>query len=481
MTPNTLASSDTEPETPQSAASRASLSSLGFVVVWTSHAQEHVGAWLAVNPDGDRCQLLGRGEAQPEDEHPRLQPIRQRPGESTLLEAFSNPSLSRRQLLLQSTPSGSLALESVGRCRMSLNGVELSRGEARPGDVLEIGSQLVLYCAERPLRLEGSQAPAAHAFGASNVRGFVGESPLAWRSMSDLELIAPRSGHVLVIGPTGTGKELVSSALHASSGRSGPLVARNAATIPDTLVDAELFGNVKDYPNPGMPDRKGLIGAADGGSLFLDEFAELPPSAQAHLLRVLDAGEYQRLGETTPRRSRFRLIAATNREESALRPDVLARFDFQLKLPSLDERREDIPFIVQHLFDKMRADAPALCERFSDARGAARLGRGFVVALMRHVFTRNVRELRSMLWSALHESHGPNLEWPASIDARATSMVGSTPPPAADELDVIRQVLTKNSGSIEKSWRELGLSSRYALTRLLRKHGISLSRQPDPR
>src|SRR5262249_46773968 len=148
----------------------------------------------------------------------------------------------------------------------------------------------------------------------------------------ELGMIAPRSGHVIVFGTSGTGKELVAAALHGLSGRSGAFVARNSVTLPEALVDAELFGNLKGYPNPGMPDRAGLVGAAHGGSLFLDEFGELPLSAQAHLLRVLDAGEYQRLGETGVRRADFRLLAATNRAESAFRQDVLARFDFRLKL-----------------------------------------------------------------------------------------------------------------------------------------------------
>src|SRR6185295_18995653 len=113
---------------------------------------------------------------------------------------------------------------------------------------------------------------------------------------------------------------LVARALHSRSGMS-KLTSRNAATLPEALVEAELFGNLKNYPNPGMPERPGLIGAADGGCLFLDEFAELPQPAQAHLLRALDQGEYQRLGDATVRHARFRLIAATNRPESALRRD----------------------------------------------------------------------------------------------------------------------------------------------------------------
>ena len=117
----------------------------------------------------------------------------------------------------------------------------------------------------------------------------------------------------MLLGETGTGKELAARAVHRFSTRADrPLVARNAATMPAGLIDAELFGNARNYPNPGMAERPGLVGQADGGFLFLDEIGELPSELQAHLLRVLDAGgEYQRLGESRVRRSDFRLLAAT--------------------------------------------------------------------------------------------------------------------------------------------------------------------------
>lgn len=93
-------------------------------------------------------------------------------------------------------------------------------------------------------------------------------------------------------------------------------MARNAATLPEGLLDAELFGNIKNYPNPGTPERAGLVGEADGSTLFLDEIGEISQVAQAHLLRVLDDGEYHRLGEAKARKSHLRLISATNRLES---------------------------------------------------------------------------------------------------------------------------------------------------------------------
>jgi two-component system nitrogen regulation response regulator GlnG/two-component system response regulator HydG len=160
----------------------------------------------------------------------------------------------------------------------------------------------------------------------------IGESPAAWDLREQLAAGAVQGAHVLLLGESGAGKELAARALHALSARSaGPFVARNAATIPDSLVDAELFGTAKNYPNSGSPERVGLVGEADGGHLMLDEIGELSDVHQAHLLRLLDrGGEYHRLGESHTRLSDLRLIAATNRYPASLKHDLLARFALHL-------------------------------------------------------------------------------------------------------------------------------------------------------
>jgi two-component system nitrogen regulation response regulator GlnG/two-component system response regulator HydG len=456
----------------------------GLVVVYSSEGWEHVGAWLPLAPsDLGRPRILGRGVAQAEDEYPRLRPLRQRPSVSETLPDFENRSLSRVQLLVRSAGPRTLHVTNVGRCRCSVNGTETKELDVHPGDVVELGSQLVMVCALRPAKLAGAPADARHAFGRADARGFVGESPPAWRLRAQVAAVAPRSGHAIIFGATGTGKELVAHALHRLSGRTGVLLSRNAATLPETLVDAELFGNLKGYPNPGMPDRKGLIGAADGGTLFLDEFAELPLEAQAHVLRALDSGEYQRLGETTLRRSQFRLIAATNRPESALRDDLLARFDFRIALASLSERSDDIPFIARHLFREMSEEAPEVCKRFAYEDGDPRLGAELVTRLVRHPFRMNVRELRSLLWSSLHDSEGEWLGWPRAVAEHPAAAAAADDGDDDDDASAaslraseVERVLGENGGSIEKSWRTLGLTSRFALMRLLKKHGISVKK-----
>jgi DNA-binding NtrC family response regulator len=329
----------------------------------------------------------------------------------------------------------------------------------------------------RPVRLAGSGARTNHPFGQADDHGFVGESPAIWQLRSDIAFAATRAGHVLILGPTGTGKELAAGAVHALSAASGPLISRNATTIPETLIDAELFGNPKGYPNPGVPERAGLIGAAHHGSLFLDEFAELPSASQAHVLRVLDSGEYQRLGETDQRRSEFRLIAATNRSESSLRPDILARFDFRIRVPELVARREDIPLLLHHLYTALTRDDAVLRERFSLPSGLPRLDRGFVRQLLDHPFPGNVRELRHLLWRSLAESSSSALQWPTGVvDARD----GAGEPAEEGETlsqSAVQRALDANNGSLEKTWRSLRLPNRYALRRLIRKHGLAVTRR----
>jgi two-component system response regulator HydG len=470
-------SAETKPEAdPHQSRAAERVPAPGLVVLFSSEGAEHVGAWLPI-PEG-KPRLLGRGAAQAEDEAIRLVPLQQRPRRNVELTPFANPALSREQLLVGRDGAQTLSIENLGRCRLLVNGEEAEQQVLQPGDVLEVGGQLVLLCSVRAPRLEGPPGEPTYGFGHADPHGFVGESPAAWRLRAEIAAVAPRSGHVLVFGDTGSGKELVANALHALAHRSGKLVARNAATLPESLVDAEIFGNLKDYPNPGMPDRRGLLGAADAGSLFLDEFAELPLPAQAHLLRALDRGEYQRLGETTTRKSSFRLLAATNRPESALRRDLLERFDFRLRVPALAARREDIPFIARHLFTVMAGDAPDLCARFSGDGGMPKLSPNFVARLARHPFLGNVRELRSLLWSSLHAATGDVLEWPSS---EQQANVETDPGDTAEAADMtaikLKRVLDENGGSMEKSFRALGLSSRYALLRLLKKHGITVKRQ----
>ncbi len=451
---------------------------LGFLVLWNTDEPGTIGAFLPIVAGATAStQVLGRGAARPSDEHARLVAVRQRPQRNEPLPPFESPSLSRTQLLIRRVAPERLELVNVGRRRLFVNGKPVEELEVGPGDVVELGVQLTLLCAMRPRQFDEFAPGLSFPFGEPDPHGIVGESLAAWNLRRELAFTAPRGGHVLVAGNTGTGKELVARAIHSTSKRSGPLVARNAATFPETLVDAELFGNMKGYPNPGMPERKGLFGAANTGTLFLDEFGDLPSGAQAHMLRVLDDGEYHRLGEASARRSDFRLIAATNRPEATLRADIVARFEFRLRTPDLVERREDIPLIARHLLRLMYADDPELRQRFLLPNGLPRLGSGFVRLLVQQNYGANVRELRNLLWRSVSTSRGDSLQWPEPPPPDAMPAASNAPSDGEFTGSELQRALDANNGSIEKTWRTLGLSNRHVLNRLLRKHGVSVTKQ----
>jgi two-component system nitrogen regulation response regulator GlnG/two-component system response regulator HydG len=288
---------------------------------------------------------------------------------------------------------------------------------------------------------------------------------------------------VLVVGESGVGKELAARGVHGLSGRrGGPFVARNAATLPQGILDAELFGNLRNYPNAGMPERAGLVGEADGGTLFLDEVGELPPELQAHLLRVLDAGgEYQRLGEARMRRSDFRLIGATNRSADTLKHDFLARLATRIEVPSLEARREDVPLLLGELALRAAERSPDVAARFvvtNGDRSFARLSPSLVARALREPLPANVRSLEALLWDALQRSEGDEIGVPAMRAQDPVAAPSSKPrgPRKAPGAEEIRDALVRADGNISQAARDLGLANRFALRRLMQRHGIDGAR-----
>jgi DNA-binding NtrC family response regulator len=298
---------------------------------------------------------------------------------------------------------------------------------------------------------------------------------------------------VLLRGGSGTGKELAARAVHTLSQRSkGPFVARNAATLPSGIVDAELFGNVKNYPNAGMPERQGLVGQADRGTLFLDEVGELPDEVQAHLLRLLDSeGEYHRLGESRSRRADFRLVGATNRALSTMRPDLLARFALDVELPSLEARREDIPLLARHLVLRAAKNTPEVAERFvrqaPGARDEISFDPALISALLRRSYPLNVRELDKVLWRAMAATLDSMVRLPSELRPPTPASPDPSAGKSAAEADlddllsglsgrrlseeIVRAALEQQHGRIQAAAEALRVS-RHALARLMKKYGI---------
>jgi DNA-binding NtrC family response regulator len=449
-----------------------------LVIVWSGAEPHRIGE-VALIADDAKPQMLGRGDALDNDEHPRLQFQRQRPGALVPTAAIEGPAISHDQLLLTPTNNG-LGFERVGRCPVSVCGSAVNKGVLQPGETISLKHQLLLYCTRRPAQIGALQSLSSelHGFGAPDTHGIVGESVAAWELRDQLAFCASADNHVLLLGESGVGKELAAQAIHALSRRAKKtMVSRNAATFPEGIIDAELFGNVKDYPNPGMEARHGVIGEADGGSLFLDEIAELPSTLQAHLLRVLDGGgEYQRLGDPQVRKADLRLIAATNRDPSELKHDLLARLTLRVGLPGLGDRREDIPLIVRHLLRLAVKKNPTIGERFFAGDvgdlGEARIDPELIDALVRHRHTHHVRELDTLLWKAIGSSKGRYI---ACTDAVKTEVQAEEIANVTGEdldADTVRESLERNHGKVARAYKELGLKSRYALYRLMKKYGI---------
>jgi two-component system nitrogen regulation response regulator GlnG/two-component system response regulator HydG len=421
--------------------------------------------------------VVGRGGPKDDDPSPRALPTRQRPGKNDVREPLDSPFLSRVQLRVRRVDDA-LELENAGRCTLrDERGREVTETRLAVGDCVSLGDQIVLACVERPdvlARTRHLAAGAIPAFGEADASGIVGESVAAWRLRDAIAFLAGRSAHVLVLGPSGSGKEIAAQAIHLLSDRKTKrLVARNAATIPATLVEAELFGNAASYPNAGMPERPGLVGEAEGSTLFLDEIGELPEELQTKLLRLLDTqGDYQRLGDARRRRADLRFVGATNRDFAALRHDLAARLKLRITLPGLDERIEDIPLIARHLLRLVAKDDPEIGERFLDEQQEPRISCALARALVAHKYTANVRELESLLWVSISTSPESELDLTREVE---DALQGSAPKTTAVELtaEEVKAALERAGGVRERAWRDLGLANRYVLKRLLKKYGLA--------
>ena len=463
--------------------------SLTLTVLWCPEESWRVGEIAVFPVDADLSpSVLGRGPAQDDDPGPRLVFARATLSGFQVGLPIGIAQLSRVQALLRTGEDGELLeIQNVGRTALLCNGSSVQTTKVKSGDVLQFGRQLLLLCIQRAAELSRpSEAYPVHEFGKPDAFGIVGESLSIRELRCQIAFVAARRGHVLVSGPSGSGKELVAHAIHSMSARqSTPMVCRNAATLPVGLIDAELFGNAKNYPNAGMSERPGLIGEADRTTLYLDEFAELPETSQTHLLRVLDAGEYQRLGEAFSRNSDFRLIAATNRPDDAIKEDLLGRFPLRIRVPDLNQRREDVPLLLLHLLRSFAAEDRKLAAQFfqqGDPQRPPAVSMTLIRVLVQRQYRTNVRELESLLWSAIQSSDGHELGPPAdwheprqSTQVRAREVLAATPGrPSPQE---IRTALERHNGEIEATWRALGLKNRYALRRLLVKHGIEIRRR----
>jgi two-component system nitrogen regulation response regulator GlnG/two-component system response regulator HydG len=364
---------------------------------------------------------------------------------------------------------GEIHVDRIGSCSTSVNGQRLSSGTLRAGDTIMLRDQLVLVCVERPVRMPpmiSFPMDAANSFGLPDALGMVGESVTAWKLRDDISFVAGAAGHILVLEESGVGKEVAAHAIHAFSGRGArKLVARSAATIPDSLIDAELFGNVGNYPNPGMRDRPGLIGESDQSALLLDEIGELPPPLQSRLLRVLDnGGEYSPLGEAKSRKADFRLIAATNRGAVELKHDFAARFTLRVEIPGMNVRREDIPLLIALLLKRAGQTTPDVARRYFEADdkkfARPRIAPNLIAYLVRHTYSLEMHELESLLWKAMLTSPGGFIGLTPDVRAEFEhSEVSEAVKPAEVTQEAVTESVQRHDGNITRAAKQLGLKT----------------------
>ena len=247
--------------------------------------------------------------------------------------------------------------------------------------------------------------------GTHNFEEIVGTSAALTAVLKQVEVVAPTDSTVLILGETGTGKELIARAIHTTSSRSRrPFVKLNCAAIPTGLLESELFGHEKGAFTGAIAQRIGRFELADGGTVFLDEVGEIPLELQTKLLRVLQEREFERLGSTRTLRTDARLIAATNRElqkmveQRTFREDLFYRLNvFPIYVPALRERSEDIPLLVHHF-------AQRFARRMN--RTIETIPAETMAALTRYPWPGNIRELQNLIERAVILSPGPVLQVP---------------------------------------------------------------------
>jgi DNA-binding NtrC family response regulator len=364
-----------------------------------------------------------------------------------------------------------VALRDVGSTNGTIvDGLRVRDADIPPGALLHVGQTLV--------RVEVGDEPAfvdvsdKHSFGE-----LVGVSVAMRRLYAILERVAKTDSTVLVLGETGTGKEVVARSLHAASHRAaGPLVTVDCGSIPENLIESELFGHVRGAFSGATADRKGVLEEANGGTLFLDEIGEMPLALQPKLLRALETRTVRRVGSNADRPIDVRIVAATNRpltrsvNEGTFREDLYYRLAVvEVVLPPLRSRREDLPHLARHFHRRITGKDEALPAEF-------------LAALQTRSFEGNVRELRNYIERSvalgLVGARRPSVPPPhPSLPLESTIPVHLPLKEARDawmesfESVYVRTILKKTSGNVTHAATMAGVSRRF-LQRTIARLGI---------
>ncbi len=314
-------------------------------------------------------------------------------------------------------------------------------------------------------RIEGTPQLIGNSGGMERVRTLIAK-------------VAPTPSTVLILGETGTGKELVARAVHEQSPRCGePFVAINCGALPETLIESELFGHRKGAFTGADEHRTGLFEVAHGGTIFLDEIGELPKAMQAKLLRVLESREIRRVGENRAVTVDVRVVCATHRDlpemvaEGEFREDLMYRINtFEIFLPPLRDRLDDISELAQHLLGRFRGKGSAASRQLTEDA---------IEALKSHVWPGNVRELANVIEHAtILCDAGPiaAAHLPAQFNRRQlTGAAANHPGPISLrdlEMQAIYQALERHGGNKPKAADELGVSLKTLYNKLNQASGL---------
>jgi len=364
----------------------------------------------------------------------------------------------------------------AGRCLM-----RGQRAEVAVGEPFAVGATTV-YVLHASATANRAPVPVSRraAAAAASSEAIV-HDPAMQRLYALLDVIAPSPLSVLILGETGVGKEVFAEAIHRRSPRRDrPLLKLNCAALPESILEAELFGYEKGAFTGATAAKPGLFEAATGGTVVLDEVGDLPPATQAKLLRVLETGEVLRLGSVRPTTVDVRIVSATNADLGArvaagtFRSDLFFRLDgISIVLPPLRDRRADVAPLA-------RMFAARVAERLG--REPPRFDRGAIEVLERHAWPGNVRELRNQVERAVVLSDGREV-----IEAAHLAALDAAPPPSPtratlkDDLsrlehDRIVRALDEAAGNQTRAAKLLGIS-RHALIDRIERHGIARPRK----
>lgn len=375
-----------------------------LVVLWCRSEPGRVGEVLLPGEAGrSRPRVFGRHDAA-DTSTARLHFYRQRPGvnqDTGQLHTFTAVRVSRAQLSLYSTGHG-LRVSNLRAARpLYHNGHPVIEAEVLPGDLLYLHHEILFWCTTRPHVLPlptGLVAPGDGGWGGADVHGLVGESPATWEIRHQILRKAASNEDVLIIGPTGAGKELVARALHrASPRRAARFVPVNTPEIEETLFALRMYGREKNAVNHGEGAQEGYVREAGSGTLFLDELHRVPAANQHKLLRLLEDRSFRPGGTQRPVELKARVLGGVQAISEALIFDLPPRFRVHLDVPGLEARREDVPLLAQSVALPFKAALAGRPDSTVIEYGWESLDPLTVAALMVHPLKDNVRTVQRLV------------------------------------------------------------------------------------